>query len=67
MVGQVRWFNEKKGFGFIQAEDQSDVFVHINQVKNSGLDVLTAGQNVEFTTRECTDGKVCVETISVVS
>ena len=47
--GTVKWFNMKKGFGFIAPDDSSkDVFVHISAVEQSGLDELREGQKVEF-------------------
>ena len=47
--GAVKWFNMKKGFGFIEPDDGSkDVFVHISAVERSGLNELREGQKVEF-------------------
>jgi CspA family cold shock protein len=56
-AGTVKWFNEEKGFGFIQPNDGSnDVFVHFSQVKKSQNDFgrvsLADGQAVEFTVGE---------------
>lgn len=51
-TGSVKWFNEEKGFGFIQPDDgSSDLFVHFSQVANSGNGriSLNDGQKVEFT------------------
>ncbi len=48
-IGTVKFFNETKGYGFIQPEDGSkDVFVHISAVERSGLTTLTEGQKVSF-------------------
>ena len=48
-IGTVKWFNSKKGFGFIAPEDGSkDVFVHITAVERAGLDDLREGQKVSF-------------------
>ena len=48
-TGIVKWFDPKKGFGFIQPEDGSkDVFVHISAVEKSGLGSLVEGQRVTF-------------------
>lgn len=48
-TGTVKWFNEQKGFGFIQPEDGSkDVFVHISAVERAGLRGLAEGQKVTF-------------------
>ena len=48
-TGTVKWFNENKGFGFIQRERSSDVFVHINAIRGEGYRSLKEGQKVEFT------------------
>ena len=48
-TGTVKFFNSQKGFGFIEVEDGgADVFVHISEVENSGLDSLSDGQKVSF-------------------
>ena len=48
-VGTVKFFNEQKGFGFIQPEDGSnDVFVHISAVNAAGMQTLREGQKVSF-------------------
>lgn len=47
--GTVKWFNQDKGFGFIQPDDGStDAFVHISAVQRSGLSVLLEGQKVSY-------------------
>jgi cold shock protein len=47
--GTVKWFNNAKGFGFIQPDDGSkDVFVHISAVERSGLSTLNEGQKIAF-------------------
>ncbi len=52
--GNVKWFNESKGFGFITPENSDkDVFVHFSAIQSSGFKTLTEGQSVEF---EITDG-----------
>jgi len=50
--GTVKWFNEKKGFGFLSQEDGDDVFVHYSSIQSSGFKNLTEGQSVEFETQE---------------
>ena len=47
--GTVKWFNERKGFGFIERESGSDIFVHFSSIKDSGFKTLKDGQTVEFT------------------
>ena len=46
--GTVKWFNEKKGFGFIQQEGGPDVFVHFSAITGDGFKTLAEGQAVEF-------------------
>ncbi len=46
--GQVKWFNDGKGFGFIEREDGPDVFVHHSAIQGEGYKSLTEGQAVEF-------------------
>lgn len=49
--GKVKWFDMKKGYGFIKPDDESqaDVFVHLNELKKSGIDSLSQGDNVKYT------------------
>ena len=48
-VGTVKWFNEQKGYGFIQPDNgQNDIFVHISAVERAGLRTLKEGQKVSF-------------------
>ena len=46
--GTVKWFNNQKGFGFIQVENGKDVFVHISAVERAGMNTLNEGQKVSF-------------------
>ncbi|NOR65157.1 MAG: cold-shock protein [Candidatus Scalindua sp.] len=46
--GTVKWFDLKKGFGFIQQEDGSEVFVHYSNISGNGFKVLEDGESVEF-------------------
>ncbi len=47
--GTVKWFDETKGFGFIQQESGPDVFAHYSAISDSGFKTLAEGQKVEFT------------------
>ncbi len=47
-TGTVKWFNETKGFGFIEQQDGPDVFVHFSAIKGDGFKTLAEGQQVEF-------------------
>ncbi len=46
--GTVKWFNEKKGFGFIQKDEGGDVFVHYSAIQSQGFKTLTENQRVSF-------------------
>ena len=47
-IGTVKWFNNVKGFGFIQKEDGNDLFVHYSQIHGDGYKTLKDGQQVSF-------------------
>ncbi|GAJ76569.1 cold shock protein CspE [Vibrio sp. JCM 18905] len=47
-TGTVKWFNETKGFGFIQQENGPDVFAHFSAITGDGFRTLVEGQKVEF-------------------
>ncbi|MGV7221389.1 MAG: cold-shock protein [Nitrospinales bacterium] len=53
-VGKVKWFNNGKGYGFIETEEGKDVFVHFSAVQGEGYKTLNEGQSVEF---EVSDGE----------
>jgi len=48
MQGKVKWFNESKGFGFLEVEDGNDVFVHFSAILGDGFKTLNEGEVVEF-------------------
>ncbi|CAI2718620.1 cold-shock protein [Nitrospina watsonii] len=52
-IGKVKWFSNKKGYGFIQSEEGKDIFVHYSAIQEEGYRSLTQGQDVEF---EISDG-----------
>jgi len=59
ITGTVKFFNNAKGFGFIQPDDGSkDVFVHISAVERAGLGTLSENQKVSFELERGTNGKV---------
>ncbi len=58
--GRVKWFDEKKGFGFIEREDGTDVFVHFRAIEGDGFKTLTDGQEVEFNVEDGQKGPQAV-------
>ena len=47
-VGKVKWFNESKGYGFIESDGGQDLFVHFSEIQGEGFKTLHEGQTVEF-------------------
>ncbi|MGM8226062.1 cold-shock protein [Cellvibrio sp. ARAG 10.3] len=47
-TGSVKWFNEAKGFGFLEQDNGQDVFVHFSAISGSGFKTLAEGQRVKF-------------------
>ena len=56
ITGTVKWFNENKGFGFIERESGADVFAHFSAIENTGYKTLAEGQRVEFIVTQCQKG-----------
>ena len=52
MIKKVKWFNDAKGFGFIQRESGEDIFVHFRAIQGDGYRSLQDGQKVEFVVTE---------------
>ena len=55
--GKVKWFNESKGFGFIENEEGGDVFVHFSSIQSDGFKTLNEGQRVSFDVAQGTKGQ----------
>ena len=60
MNGRVKWFDSKKGYGFITCEDGKEVFVHYTGIVKEGFKALTEGQAVEFEIGEGAKGEQAV-------
>ncbi len=60
--GVVKWFNEKKGFGFIQQREGDDVFVHYEDIQGAGFKTLAEGEKVSF---EIVDGEKGKKAVNV--
>lgn len=64
MVGKVKWFNEKKGFGFILGEDGKDYFLHFSKINKDGFKTVVEGEEVTF---EVENGEKGPQATNVVS
>jgi CspA family cold shock protein len=58
--GTVKWFNERKGFGFLSRDEGDDVFVHYSNIQSSGFKNLTEGQQVQFEVEDGPKGPTAV-------
>ena len=65
MQGKIKWFNSKKGFGFIEQETGEDVFVHYSAIEMSGFKTLSEGEQVEFEIEENVKGLSAKKVIKV--
>ena len=63
--GTVKWFNESKGFGFIEQQSGPDVFAHFSAISGSGFKTLTEGQAVEFTVTQGQKGLQAENIVSI--
>ncbi|MEE2725818.1 MAG: cold-shock protein [Candidatus Latescibacterota bacterium] len=64
-TGTVKWFNDAKGFGFIQRESGDDVFVHHTSIRSEGFRSLAEGQKVEFSVVQGQKGLAAEGVVSV--
>lgn len=55
-VGKIKWFNNEKGYGFIEGENGEDIFVHYSAIKQDGYKSLSEGQIVEYELLETEKG-----------
>ncbi len=60
-IGVVKWFDEKKGYGFIARQTGGDVFVHYSDIAGQGFRSLKEGDNVEFTIKQNRKGQAAAE------
>ena len=64
-TGTVKWFNETKGFGFIEQENGPDVFVHFSAIQGDGFKTLAEGQKVEFNVTQGQKGPQAENVVAV--
>ncbi len=65
VTGVVKWFNDKKGFGFIEQENGPDVFVHFRAIQSEGFRTLKDGQSVKFKVVDGAKGPQAEEVVAV--
>lgn len=65
VLGTVKWFNDGKGFGFIEREGGDDVFVHFSAIQGNGFRSLQEGQRVEFTITQGPKGLQAADVVPV--
>ena len=65
VIGTVKWFNEAKGFGFIEQSSGPDVFAHFSAISGSGFKTLAEGQKVEFTVTQGQKGPSAENIVTV--
>ncbi len=63
--GTVKWFNEKKGFGFIEQEEGDDVFVHHSAINGTGFKTLHEGDRVTFSVEQGPKGLSAIDVSTV--
>ncbi|HHL40795.1 MAG TPA: cold-shock protein [Deltaproteobacteria bacterium] len=63
-TGRVKWFNESKGYGFIEQDGGDDVFVHYSAIQSEGFKTLSEGQLVEFDITQDVKGAKAVNVVA---
>jgi CspA family cold shock protein len=63
--GKVKWFNEKKGYGFIESDEHGDVFVHYSAIEEQGFKSLSEGDDVTFDVADGNKGLQAVKVRSI--
>ena len=65
MTGKVKWFNNEKGYGFIEIENMEDIFVHYSTIQSDGYKTLEEGQMVTFDLTETDKGLQAKNVVSL--
>jgi len=64
-TGRVKWFNEKKGYGFVSIDGGEDVFVHYSEIQGDGFRTLYEGQEVQFEVVEGRKGPQATNVVAI--
>ena len=64
--GKVKWFNEHKGYGFLEKEDGGDVFVHFSEIEGQGFKTLIEGEDVTFEIVETPKGPKAAHVVKLI-
>jgi cold shock protein len=65
LIGRVKWFNDSKGYGFIEQDGGKDLFVHFTAIEGDGFKSLAEGQKVEFEVIEGAKGPQAAKVVKV--
>ena len=65
LTGRVKWFNDSKGYGFIEQEGGRDIFVHYTAIEGEGFKSLSEGQKVEFEIIDGTKGPQATKVVKM--
>ncbi|UCE79815.1 MAG: cold shock domain-containing protein [Nitrospiraceae bacterium] len=65
LEGTIKWFNEKKGYGFIKQESGPDVFVHYSAITSEGFRTLAEGERVQFELEEGDKGLKAINVVKI--
>ena len=65
MRGRVKWFNNEKGYGFIEYKENEDIFVHYSAISQNGYKTLSEGQYVEFNLVETPKGYQALDVVVI--
>jgi len=63
--GKVKWFDRRKGYGFIEIDDGNDIFVHYSAISGDGFRFLDEGEEVEFEISDSPRGKQAINVVKV--
>lgn len=65
IIGTVKWFSRRKGYGFIQPEEGEDIFVHYSAIRGTGFRNLEEGDRVEFTVEDSPKGPQAADVVKL--